>query len=144
MSTSTGSGTSAVPVRVTGWVGFIWFAAVLMMLSGVFSMLWGIVAIGRDSVFPNGRAANAVNLSYPTWGWIILTVGIVVFISGCALFTGSRVAAIIALALAAISAISNLLVLGADPVWSVIEIALAVLVIWAITFHLHELRDGNY
>ncbi len=143
MSTSSGGGSIATPPKVTGWVGFIWFAAIMLMLSGAFSMIWGIVGLARDEVFLHGPKGNVLNLDYTAWGWINLIVGTAVFVAGCALFTGSRIAAFVALVLAALSAIDNLLVLNAYPVWSVLIIALDVLVIWAICFHLHELRGSE-
>jgi hypothetical protein len=44
--------------------------------------------------------------------------------------------------LACLSVIGNLLVIGAYPIWSTIVIALDVLVIWAITVHGQEMRNG--
>lgn len=126
--------------KTTGWVGFIWFAATMMLLSGVFSIIWGIVAIVRDEVFVRGPKGNAINLDYTQWGWIHVVVGIVVVLAGSALFTGSLLAGIVAIFLAMLSAVANLLVLGSYPVWSVLVITLDVLVIWAVTMHGQELR----
>lgn len=130
------------PSRVTGWVGWIYFAATMMVISGTFSIVWGIVGLVRDQVFlvrPNG---NVVNLDYTTWGWINLIAGIVVVGCGLALLTGSMVARIVAVIVAVLSIIDNLFVIAAYPIWSVIVISVDVLVIYAVTVHGRELRNN--
>jgi hypothetical protein len=117
------------------------FGAVIMIVSGSFSIIWGIVGIVRDQVFVAGPKGNVINLDYTTWGWIHLALGVVVVATGVALFTGSLWARILAVGFAVLSAIGNLLVLTAYPVWSTIVITLDVLVIYAITVHGNELAD---
>lgn len=128
--------------RATGWVGWIFFAAIMMVVSGFFDIIWGIVGIARDEVFIGGPKGNVINLDYTTWGWINLILGIVMVLAGLGLLTGAIWASIIAIVLAVLSAIGNLLVIGAYPVWSVIVITLDVLVIYAISVHSGELRKA--
>jgi hypothetical protein len=130
------------PSRVTGWAGWIFFAATMMIISGIFSVIWGIVGLARDQVFLVGRRGNVINLDYTTWGWINLIIGIVVIIAGVYLYTGSVLASIVAVTLAILSIVGNLLVIAAYPIWSVLVIAVDVLVIYAITVHGHELRNN--
>lgn len=124
----------------TAWVGWIVFATAMMVISGMFSIIWGIVALVRDEVFLVGRKGNVVNLDYTTWGWVNLILGAVVFVAGLALLRGNIVARIIAVILAMVSMIGNLLVISAYPIWSTIVIAVNVLVIYAITVHGREVR----
>ncbi|MGX7678973.1 DUF7144 family membrane protein [Jatrophihabitans sp. DSM 45814] len=142
MYTSANGDVDLAPSRATAWVGWIVFAAIMMVVSGIYDIIWGIVGITRDEVFVSGRRGNVVNLSYTTWGWINLIVGIVVLVAGLALFTGALWAGIVAIAVAALSAIGNLLVIASFPVWSVIVITLDVLVIYAITVHGDEMRTN--
>ncbi|MCW2522587.1 MAG: Membrane protein [Frankiales bacterium] len=142
MYTSADEDVDLRPSEVSAWVGWILFAAIALVLAGIFDIIWGIVALARDEVFVAGPRANVINLDYTTWGWINLIFGIVVLIVGMALFTGSIVASIAAIAIAVGQAVLNLLVIGAYPVWSVIVITLDVLVIYAIAVHGHELRDN--
>jgi hypothetical protein len=92
-------------------------------------------------VFISGPRGNVINLDYTAWGWIHLIVGIVVVLAGLGLFTGSVWASVVAVVVAVLSAVANLFVIGAYPVWSVIVIALDVLVIYAVTVHSGELRN---
>ena len=141
MYTSANPDVDLAPSRVTAWVGWIFFASVIMIVSGVFSIIWGVVGLVRNEVFV-GRHANVINLDYTAWGWINLILGLVVLLAGASLLTGSRWAGVVAIVLAALSAITNLLVLASSPVWSVVVIACDLLVIFAVTVHGDELRKN--
>ena len=141
MYTSADPGTDMAPSRATRWVGWILFAAIMMVVSGVFDIIWGIVGIARDEVFVGGPKGNVINLDYTTWGWLNLILGFVVLVAGLGLLTGAIWASVVAIVLAVSSAIANLLVIGAYPVWSVIVITLDILVIYAISVHGSELRQ---
>src|SRR6476469_9244876 len=101
MYTSAGDDVDMRPSRVSGWVGWIVFASVMMIISGTFSIIWGIVGLARDEVFLVGRRGNVVNLDYTAWGWINLILGIVVLLAGLYLLKGGIVASIVAIFLAA-------------------------------------------
>jgi hypothetical protein len=141
MYTSANDDVDMRPSRVSGWVGWIVFASMMMIISGIFSIIWGIVALARDQVFViAGR--NVINLDYTAWGWIHVILGVVVLVAGIYLLKGGLVASVIAIVVAMLSAIGNLLVISAYPIWSVIVIAVDVLVIYAVTVHGHELREN--
>jgi hypothetical protein len=129
--------------RMSGWVGWIIFAAAVMIVAGVFDVIWGITAIVRDEVFVSGPRGNVINLDYTTWGWINLVIGVGVVVAGLALFSGSIIASVVAITMAVISAISNLLSISAYPIWSVMVIAMNIFIIYAIAMHGNELRE-NY
>jgi hypothetical protein len=141
MYTSADPGTDMAPSQATRWVGWILFAAIMMVVSGVFDIIWGIVGIARDEVFVGGPKGNVINLDYTTWGWLNLILGFVVLVAGLGLVTGAIWASVVAIVLAVSSAIANLLVIGAYPVWSVLVITLDILVIYAISVHGSELRQ---
>lgn len=141
MFTSAG-GTDLRKSHVSAWVGWILFAATMMSISGVFSIIWGLVALFRDEVFVAGPKGNVVNINYTAWGWISIIIGALVLLTGMMLFTGNVLASVVAVVLAALSAVENLLTIGSYPIWSVIVIAVDILVIYAITVHGRELRES--
>ena len=109
----------------------VMFAATLMIVGGIMQVFQAISAIANDEFFvtlPN----YVVTLDVSTWGWIHLVFGILVVIAGMSLFSGSRAAAIFALILAVLSAITNFGFIPYYPVWAVFIIAVDVFVIWAI------------
>lgn len=139
MYTSASGDVDLRPSRATGWVGWVVFAGLMLVLSGALDILWGIIALTRHQIF-EGPHGNVIDLNYTTWGWIEVVWGVVVLAAGIGLFTGALWARIIAVVIASVSVIGNLLVIGAYPIWSVIVIALDVLVIYAVTVHGHEIN----
>jgi len=80
------SGTSARPPPIsaartpqapepTGWVGFIEFAGVLMVLLGLFHALQGLVALFQNDYFLVGTSRLLVHTNYTAWGWTHLLIG---------------------------------------------------------------------
>jgi hypothetical protein len=129
------------PERVSGWVGWIAFAGVLMIMAGIFQAIWGLVAIFRnEEVFFVGEENLPVEVDYSAWGWAHLTLGILLAITGYALMRGQTWARVVTVVLAILSAVANLLSIGAYPLWSTIIIALAVLIIYAVVVHGSEAR----
>lgn len=112
--------------------GGVIFAATVMFVVGVFQALQGVVAILDDDFF-SPVSDYTYDLDVTTWGWIHLIAGVVVAVSGLALFAARRWAAIIAIALAVMSAVSNFFFIPYFPIWSLVSIGLALWVIWALT-----------
>lgn len=124
----------------TGWVGWIYFAAVILVLAGTLAVIDGIIALVNDEwvVFTN---RGDVYLDVSQWGWVHLILGIVMVLAGFGLLTGSMLARAAAVIIAGLNLIANFMWLPVYPVWSIILIALDVLVLWAVIVHGEELRD---
>ncbi len=132
----------ATPVpEPTGWVGWIFFAATMMLILGVFHVFQGLVALFNDEYYLVGPNGLTVQVDYTAWGWTHLILGVLVAAGGMALFAGQLWARIVGVAVAFLSAIVNVAFLAAYPIWSTILIALDVLVIWAITVHGDEMKN---
>ena len=118
--------------RPSGWaIGFVVFAAVMMVLVGTFQVIAGVAAIFEDEFFVVGP--NYVyDVDVTAWGWIHLILGVVIFLAGIALFTGAVWARIIGVVLAGLSMIANFIWLPYYPVWSIVVIAIDIAVIWAL------------
>jgi hypothetical protein len=129
------------PTEMTAWVGWIGFAAIMMMMLGSFHIIEGLVALFQDEYFLVGKSGLTVHVDYTTWGWIHIIGGVVVIAAGVGLLSGKTWARAVAVAVAAVSALVNIAFLSAYPVWSTIMIAFDVLVIWAVTVHGSELKE---
>jgi hypothetical protein len=118
---------------VSGWAfGGITFAGTMMLLIGIFHAVAGLAAIIEDEFFV--LTANYVfDLDVTAWGWIHLILGVIVAIAGWSLFARRTWAAVVAIALAMLSAIANFFFIPYYPFWSLLMIALAVWVIWSLT-----------
>jgi hypothetical protein len=129
--------------QASGWaVGFISFAAIMMLLVGMLQALAGLVAIFDNEIYVQTRN-YLFELDVTTWGWIHLILGVIVALAGWGLLSGRTWARVVGIILAALSAITNFLFLPHYPVWSLLIIALDVLVIWALTAHGQEIRDAG-
>lgn len=124
----------------SGWVGWIVFAASMMLMLGCFHALAGLVAIFKDEYYAVGKSGLVVSVDYTAWGWAHLILGIIVVLAGIGLFKGAMWARIVAVIIALVSAIANIAFLSANPIWSMIMIALDVLVIYAVTVHGREMK----
>ena len=125
----------------TGWVGWIFFAGTMLVILGIFHAIQGLVALFNDNVYLVGPKGLVVNVDYTAWGWVHLLGGIVVILAGVALFAGKMWARILAVIVAVVSAVINVLFLPAYPIWSTMMIAIDVLVIWAVTVHGSEMKS---
>jgi hypothetical protein len=118
----------------TAAVGWSAFAGVMLIMIGVFQALAGIAAIADDSYVAVGPNYT-YEFDVTTWGWIHLLMGIVILLAGIGIFSGNVLARAIGVLVALVSAVTNFMWLPYYPVWSVIMIAIAVAVIWALTAH---------
>ncbi|UAK31145.1 hypothetical protein K8O92_25350 [Nocardia asteroides] len=107
-------------------------AAILLMAVGILSILEGISAIAKDEVFV-ATPGYTYQFNTTTWGWIHLVLGILLVIAAAGLMSGAMWARVIAVFLAALSILANFLWLPYYPWWSIVVIALNVVVIWAVT-----------
>jgi hypothetical protein len=127
----------------SGWaVGLIVFAAIMLMMAGTFQFLAGLVALFENEFYVATR--NYVfQLDATTWGWIHLLVGIVVGVAGWGRLSGRTWGRVVAITVAALSALANFLFLPYYPFWALTIITLDVLVIWAVATHGRDLKTAS-
>jgi hypothetical protein len=130
----------------SGWaVGFTIFAAVMMIMAGAWQALQGLIAIFENEFYVQTRN-YLFEFDATTWGWIHLVLGLLVAFAGWGLLSGRTWARVVAITLAALSATANFLFIPYYPFWSILIVAVNILVIWALTAHgrqYKELRDAE-
>jgi hypothetical protein len=127
---------------VSPWVGWIAFAAFLLFLAGMLHVMQGLVALLREEYFVVPAKDLAVPTDYTTYGWIHLIGGVLLLLAGVGVLAANRWARALGVVLCYASAITNVFMLGANPVWSLIAIVLAVIIIMALTVHGSEIKPG--
>jgi hypothetical protein len=121
------------PERKQVWtVGVVMFAATMMIMIGVFQVIAGLAAILENEFYVVGRE-YAFEVDVTVWGWIHLILGVVLFIGGWAVLSGRTWARVVGITLAVLSAIANFLFIPYYPIWSLLIIAIDVVVIWALS-----------
>ncbi|MFZ2530657.1 MAG: hypothetical protein WAX14_23890 [Rhodococcus sp. (in: high G+C Gram-positive bacteria)] len=107
-------------------------AAVILVTLGIISFFQGIAAVAEDEVFVRG-IEYVYKLDFTSWGWIHIVLGVLMVIVGIALMAGQTWARVSAVIIAALSIIANFLWLPYYPWWSILIIALDIVVIWAVS-----------
>lgn len=130
-----------MPGRVTGWVGWIWFAGLLAIVGGVLNIIWGIAAIaGPDKQYLEVNQSLVI-FDVQKWGWIHLILGILLVVVGGALLAGQLWARVVAIIIVALDLITQFVVLPAQPWWSLVVIVLDLFVLWALIVHGDEVEE---
>lgn len=124
---------------VTGWVGWIWFAAIVMILLGVFNAIHGLVAVFNGNVFVE-TMDRVIVFNLVAWGWIHLITGILLVVVGAALVAGQTWARVAAVVLVALNAIGQLTFITVFPWWSILIIAIDLVVLYALIVHGRETK----
>ena len=128
----------------SGWaVGFISFAAVIMIMAGVFQALAGLVAIFEDEFYV-ATANYLFRFDTTTWGWIHLVLGLAILATGFGVLSGRTWARVVGITLVVLSAMANFLFIPYYPFWSLLIIAFDVLVIWALAAHGDVMKSDTY
>jgi hypothetical protein len=111
--------------------GFTTLAGILLLLSGFWSIFAGLAGIIKSKFYvvtPN----YAFKLDATAWGWIHLILGIIVVAAGIGLLAGQTWARVVGVVIAVISAVENFLFLPHYPIWSILVIAVDLMIIWAL------------
>jgi hypothetical protein len=112
--------------------GIVSFTAVLFTLTGFFHAIQGLGALVKKEYFDESTLLYS-NLQVTGWVWVVLgllQIGAAYMIIGRA--SGGRILGIV---LASLSAVVSFFTLGASPVWSIVVIAVDLLMIYGLTVH---------
>ncbi len=126
--------------RPTGWVGWIVFAGVFMIVAGVLGAIEGLAGILRDESYFLVPSEGLLVFDLTTWGWIHLLLGIALAVVGYLLIQGSTVGAVVAIILVTLHLVAQFVWIAAYPWWSLAIIAIDVLILYAIIVHGGELK----
>lgn len=118
----------------SGWVGWVYFAAFMLIALGFFQTILGFTALLNDE-FLVSLNGSLLLFDFTTWGWVHLILGIVMMITGSGLFSGSTWARVVALILVMFNFLAQFAFVSVYPVWSIIMMVIDVLVIYALTVH---------
>ena len=124
----------AKSTNVSSWVGWVYFAAYLLIAVGFFQSILGFSALLNDEWLVEVGGSLLV-LDYTTWGWIHLILGIVAMVVGTGLFSGGGWARILAIILVMFNFFAQFAFLSVYPIWSITIIVVDLLILYALTVH---------
>ncbi|KQY46032.1 hypothetical protein [Cellulomonas sp. Root137] len=129
--------------RVTAWVGWVWFAAFAILVSGLFNIIAGAVAAFSPKTVVSWTPDGIAVVDVSTWGWVHLVLGALLLLVGFALFSGTGWARVTAIVLVILNLLAQFVSLPITPWWSLIAIALDFFILWALTVHGDEVARAN-
>jgi molecular chaperone DnaJ len=110
--------------------GLLIFASVLLLVTGVVNLVGGIVAISGSQIFI--ASAHSVYGGLRAWGWVMAIFGAVQLLVAAGVWAGSQLARWLAVAAVGLNAIGQMFFIPANPLWSVLIIAMEVVVLWGL------------
>jgi hypothetical protein len=119
-------------MRTQGANGWQFFVATLLVVIGAVNIVQGLVA-SFTPVFYAATGADVLFLEYEAWGVLLGLWGVALVITGLAVLSLSTWARAFALVLAAANAVAQLGFAMAMPLWSMVAIAVDIVVIYGLT-----------
>lgn len=108
------------------------FGGVVLVVLGLFQFLQGLSAALKDDVYlATSDYLYSINLS--GWGWIHMAIGAAAAVIGICVLYGQTWARATGILVAVLSAVANFAFLPYYPFWSMLVIAIDILVIWALS-----------
>lgn len=131
------------PRREPAPSGWLLFAALLLFTVGVFNIIHGAVALFRSGYFLI-RADQLLVFDYTTWGLVLLLIGVVQMVAGLGALSGKTWARVLGITFAILNAIAQIAFLAAFPFWSLIVIAIDIMVIYGFTVPMRTVEVAEY
>jgi hypothetical protein len=118
--------------RVRTAEGWATFAGIMLFIVGTSNIIFGLTAIFDDQVLTQ-VGGQLIVWNFTTWGWIHLIGGVLMLCAAFGLFSGQSWAVMTAIFFAALNAVAQISWITVYPIWSLIVIALDVIIIYQLT-----------
>ena len=113
--------------------GWLLFSAVVLITGGVMRVIDALWAFDKDDEVGERLQVLLWEDNLAAYGWLWLIVGVLLVVAGFGVMTGSQVARWFGIVMASLAAISAMLWIYAFPIWSLLGVLIAVMVIYALT-----------
>jgi hypothetical protein len=114
-------------------LGWLFFAATMLGLAGLFSTIDGIVALSKSSFYV--ADARYVFSDLRTWGWIVLIVGIVEILASFAILGRAQWARWFGVVVASLGALAQFAFMQSYPFWSITVLTFCILTVYGLAAH---------
>jgi hypothetical protein len=129
--------------NVTGWVGWVWFAAFSILAVGLFNIVAGVAAAFSPNNVLSWTNNGVAVVDVSTWGWVHIILGALLVAAGLALFSGAGWARLVAIVLVVLNLIAQFVSLQTTPFWSLVIIVVDLVILWALTVHGDEVERAS-
>jgi hypothetical protein len=111
-------------------VGLVAFASVVVMVVGIYNLIYGIAAIANSHVFVANAHYVFGDLRF--WGWVTLIVGVLQLIAAGGVLAGNQLARWYGVFVVSLSAIAMMFFIPAYPFWALMIIAVDIVAIYGL------------
>lgn len=123
----------------TGWVGWVYFAGILLVVRALFQAFFGFVALTKNEILVISPDQLAV-FDFTTWGIVHLVVAVVLLTAGFSVLNGGMWGRVIGSIAAGVGILANLIYLPAYPIWALVALVLDVFILYALVVHGKEAK----
>jgi molecular chaperone DnaJ len=113
--------------------GWLIFASVLLLVTGAVTLAGGIAAITGSHILIT--SAHDIAGGLRVWGWVMTILSAVQLLAAAGVWAGNQLARWLAVAMAGLTAIGQMFVIPAYPLWSLMIIAADVVALWELCTH---------
>ena len=124
----------------TAWVGWVFFAASLLVLIGAMQLVQGLGALFNPDFFI-ATENNVFVFNLTTWGWIHVLLGVVALAAGIGTMAGAGWARIVAVVITVLVMLGSIAYITTFPLWATFVLVVGGFVIYALTVHGAETND---
>jgi len=122
--------------------GWLFFAAVVLGVAGIMRVFDAIWAFRYHGTLPAGLEDALFGTSLKTYGWIYLIVAIILILAAFGVMAGSSFSRWIGIVAGGIMAISSIWWMPYYPIWSLLYVAIGILVIYALVAYGGEAAEA--
>lgn len=116
---------------VDGW-GWLEFCAVVLIVAGIMRIFDAVWAWRFEGPVPEEFRRSLFGDDLDTWGWVWFIVGVVLIVAGPLMLRGAKWARWVGVVAGAGLAISAVWAMPMYPVWSLVYIAVGIMVIYGL------------
>ena len=129
--------------RGSPWAsGPIMVAGAIMVIAGIWQIFIGTTLLVHDNIYV-GTPRYLYEFDLTVWGWIQLLTGVLSVAVGYAALRALMWARVLGIGLAAISMLMQFMFLPHYPIWSLLVIALDVVVVYGLASIPSRFRRGR-
>jgi hypothetical protein len=135
LSTSHGS------TEISAALGWRFFAGILLLLVGIMNVIDGLIAVSDSGIFEQNLSTNPalpITDRLEVWGWVVLVVGFVMMVVAFPVIVGVPWARLAGITVAAVDLVLQFAFLAHFPLWSLVMVALNVLVLFGLIARGHD------
>lgn len=129
------------PYRAYTHPGLAIFGGILAAIMGTMNLIYGLLLL-FNSQFVVLAEEGLFYVDVTAWAWLLVIFGVVQIAAAIGILTGQTWARIVGIAWASLVVIGNMFFLPGYPFWSLLIIALGVMVIYALASGLSEPQEA--